>query len=234
MAARKRRAGPAVPANTRRGDRRAVVFTLAIGLLVLAVGVAVALSASSARRIATNGVVARSAAGTLSGSGTICELGERIPAGTGAIRISLGRNAHPQPAMRVVVAGGATRAVGNGDVSWGSQLTTAAIHPTVRQAATGSVCVVLQARQADASARMLIEPAEAAEGARVDGQQIPGRLHVEYLRPEPRSWWSFASTVVDRIGRGHAWSGASVALLAVLLTLTSILLASWQLVRSAR
>jgi len=62
-------------------DRRALIC-LVLGLLVLAVGIAAALSHSAQRRTGTNGVWPQLAAGELAAGQRACQDGELLPAGT--------------------------------------------------------------------------------------------------------------------------------------------------------
>jgi hypothetical protein len=48
---------------------------------------------------------------------------------------------------------------------------------------------------------------------------------MEYLRPQPKSWWSLASSIAYRMGLGRAVGGTWIVFLALALTLAVALLA---------
>jgi hypothetical protein len=67
-----------------------------------------------------------------------------------------------------------------------------------------------------------------------EGKPLPGRMHVEYLRPAEGSWWSMASATARRLGLGRAASGTWNALLVIALAALLIVLPSWLLTRELR
>lgn len=229
------REGGAPRAVRRGGGRAAAIATLAVGALLLAGGLAVTLSRADVRTAGTDDVTVSGIVATLHGGDRVCQDGERVPAGAAAIALSADHAGGPAPALTVELLDAATRAriaAGTTAVAWGLSTASVPLHPPVVRERAVRVCVALGARSSG-TARLLGAPAQGAQSATVRGTPLGGRLRVEYRRASAESWWAFAPTVVDRIGRGHAWSGASVALLAGLLTLTSILLAAWLLVRAS-
>jgi hypothetical protein len=147
------------------------------------------------------------------------------------------RRGPPRPALEaeLMAAGSGTRLAG-GVAVWSRDRATVALRPPLAREGPVRVCLRLGgggARGGGARVELLGAPADRAGGATDDGQPLGGRFRVEYLPAHPRSWWAFAPTVVARIGRGHPWSGGSVALAAALLALLSIGLAAWLLVRAS-
>lgn len=218
-----------------RGRRRRVL-TLAVGFALLAAGLVATLSQASARRTGTNGIPARSTFGTVEGPGTVCQFDERIPSGTAAIRVSLVGDPRATPRLSVALARAQTvRAASGPGARWdGPASVLVPLTTTLRRDLVGSVCIRFLAASPPAQYALLGIPIDPSEGASGDGEPLPGRLHLEYLGPGERSWWSLAGTIGRRMGFGHAWSGPSVALLALLLTFTSIALATWHLSRAER
>jgi hypothetical protein len=208
-----------------------VLATLAVGALLLAGGIAATLSRADQRRMGTNDVVIQALVGTVTGAREICQGDERIPAGTGAVRVSLVPGSEPRPAVAVAVgAPGSTVATGRGH-RWDGDSAIVALHPPVAREVAGRVGGGGPPPTANGEVGLFGAAAGSAVSATDDGQPLGARLRFEYLQSGVRSWWSFAPELVDRIGRAHAWSGSSVALLAGVLSLTSILLAAWLLVR---
>jgi hypothetical protein len=211
-----------------------VVATLATGLTLLAIALVATLSQAAPRRLGTNQIQTEEVFGATRGGGTFCQRYEQIPQGTGAIRISLfGVRGERAPPVRAVVADG-TRQLARGALPASrpgpSELIVIPLRRVVAHDATGRVCLTL----GTGGQLGLVGQATASKyAARSGGNALSGRLRIEYLRPGSESWWSFASTVAHRIAIGHPLPGSPAMLLVVLLTLASIALGSWQLVRRA-
>ena len=212
---------------------RLFAATLAIGLTLLAVGLVATLSHAAPRRTGTNGIATAEVFGSTKGGGTLCQRYEQIPAGTGAIRISLFGVGGRAPAVAVAVADG-SRSVARGRRAASrlapQQLVVVPLHPVVAHDAGGRVCVTLGTGGRLGIVGQATAPKFAARSGR---EPLVGRLQIEYLRPGHESWWAFASTVAHRIEIGHPLAGSSAAFLIVIFTLTAIVLSSWQLARRA-
>lgn len=229
--------GHELPDGSRERRRRRRI-TLAIGLTLVVAGLVATLSHAAVRRTGANGMPAKTSFGTTAGAPKICQPGERIPSGTAALRVSLVGTSQAPPRLSVsLLRGDATQASGAAarwdrpSASWhGGSVVLVPLAPTLRDDVFGSVCIRLPRGGAQQYGLMGV-PTYADEGTTVNGQHLPGRLHFDYLQAGERSWWSLAPALARRIGRGHAWSGPSVALLVALLMLTSIVLGAWQLSR---
>lgn len=223
-------------AAARRGGRRAAaIATLAVG--ALAVGIAAALSHAEVRRTGTNDVTLKGTVATLHAGHRVCQQGERLPAGTATLALTATRRGTPRPGLTLTLLDAATHApVAAGTATvWRDQTATVPLRPrSVRERAV-SVCLRMRdpGTAAGAAVTLFGGPASGVQSATVDGAQLGGRLRLDYLQAEARSWWSFAPTVVRRIGFGHGRSGPAGALAAALLLLTSIALAAWLLVRTS-
>jgi hypothetical protein len=221
-------------AVARRGGRRvAAIATLAVGALAVAAGIAVVLSHAEVRRTNTNDVVARGLVGTLSAGHRVCQDGERVPAGTAAIGLAAQSSGQAAGVLAVELLDLTTQArVAGGTAAAGrGATTTVPLRPSVRRERAVRVCLRLRAPATAAAVALYGGPADTAASAMDGSQALGGRVRIDYLGGTAESWWSLAPTVARRIGYGHAWSTSAVALLAALLTLTSIGLAAWLLLR---
>jgi hypothetical protein len=223
-------------ARRRGGGRTAAIATLAVGALALVAAIAATLSDASVRETGTNGVLVSGEVDTLRPGHRVCQDGERVPARTAVLELTATRAGTPPPALAVELTDAARRApVAAGTAAWGELTATVRLHPAPARERTVRVCLRLRGSggaAASASATLFGAPAAGAASATDDGARLGGRVRFDYLRAGAESWWAFAPTVVRRVGLGHAWSGSSVALLAALLTLASIAVASWLLVRT--
>lgn len=213
-----------------RAHRRAALATLTACALALAGVIALAFAQAHGERLRTNNVVP-SLVNTLHGSHLICQTQEVLPAGTAAVHLSLTRHA-VTPALTVTVLDettGAPLAAGR-IVRWDRAGARVALHPRPSRELPARVCFRLRAPES-AAIDLVGAAARELPSATDRGQETGGRIRIDYLATREQSGWPLASTVVTRIGRGHAWSGRSVALVAALLLLSSIAVAGWLLVR---
>jgi 4-amino-4-deoxy-L-arabinose transferase-like glycosyltransferase len=207
---------------------RTRVITLAAGLLLLAAGVALALSHRAVHPAATNNITTGEVLATKGPRAHFCQPREHVPAGTAKVRVSLGSLGPSAPRVELLVRDRAVRAKGTSDVRWSRHAVVVPLRSTLADDVAGRVCIRLTPNGPHERVRYYGEEPNLA-GA-VPGTVRSARLRFEYLYPAKTSWWQFAGTVMDRIGRAHVWSGRSVALTAALLTVVAIALASWQLV----
>jgi hypothetical protein len=211
--------------------RRARRLMLAIGLVLIAGGVAATLAHDAERRTGTNGIPATVFLGTMAHGEALCQTDEHIPRGTAALRFTAVSTSRAVPQLTVTLARGGVVQAKSSDAHWeGGDAIVVPFERPLDAGAFVEVCVRVHAAEQRPYAFMGVET-YLGEGASKDGQPVPGAMHVEYLSAGGGSWWSFAPTLMRRLGRGHAWSGAPVVALAALLMLTPIALSAWQLSR---
>lgn len=219
---------------SRRAARRAAIATLAVAALVVAVGIAVVLSHTAARRSGADDVTIAALVRRLHGAHRICQDGERIPAGTAALRVSIVPDSEPRAAMAldVTTEGGATVATA-GRYRWHGDSAVFALRPAVARELAGSVCVQIRTRRRDGAVGLYGNPVAAPSSATDGGSAIEARLRIDDLRAGRESWWALAPTIATRIGRTRPWLGSAAPLVAALLVLGSISTAAWLLVRTS-
>jgi hypothetical protein len=219
--------------GARGAARRATIATLAVGALALAGGLVATLSHATVHPAGTNDIVPIGVVDTLRAGHELCQEGERAPAATATIELTATRSG-PDAALAVAVAGASATRARPVAAAWpDGETAVVPLRPPVARERAIRLCLRLSGRAHGATVMLYGAPAEREASATDDGQPLGGRMRLDYLPASAQSWWTLAPTVVTRIGRGRAWSGSSVALLAALLTLTSIALAAWLLARTS-
>jgi hypothetical protein len=211
---------------------RNVKVTLAAGIAITIAVLAVVLTRSPPRVVHASSPPDNSIIGVNYGQAALCQTGETLPAGVGAIRLSVvaffGSN------IRVVAyRGSRILTEGRRGPNWTGASVTVPVEPVDRTTSHVRLCfafapnqeriVILgrptPTREAVVASRVSTlaprTPAEALEPS----QAIPlkGRVVVEYLAAGRSSWWSRVLSVARRMGIGHALSGTWLALLAAAL-----------------
>jgi hypothetical protein len=211
---------------------RAVPITVATGLTLLAGAIAVAASASPPVVAWASSAPAGAKLGFSYGPISVCQGDEVLPAGTSAIRLLIHS---PMVGPRVsveVLAGARVLTGGTRGSGWTAGAVAVGVRPLARTASGVSVCFAI------ARSPWLVgltgKRAGPAVAARAEGQVLPGRVGIEYLRAGRRSWWSRALVIARQMGLGHAGGGAWIPLsvLALIASLTG--LSSWLAVRELR
>jgi hypothetical protein len=200
---------------------RRVRIALAAGLLLTAAALVAVLSQSPTAVLATNSIPTLEELAQVPAAG--CQEGERLPAGTRAIRLSM--YAFTGPRVRVEALAG-TRVLASGEhgAGWSGATVTVPVSPVVRTASPVRICFTVSAlgERATAYGRET-RPAQAVREP--GGQVLPGRLSVEYLGAGHASWLSLVPTVARHMALGRAWSGIWVVYLLVLLMASALAVA---------
>jgi hypothetical protein len=199
--------------------RRSVVMSLAAGLTLTGIALVATLARAPLATIGANPIPAKEfieveEKGKLSN----CQPAGKIPSGTTAIRIGI-EGLDYSPALTVKVLQG-SRILREGHQPAGGVSAPTVTVPVGRfsHAVSGaSICPTVG--PALEPVRYYGMPAR----SNAQGNQLQtAALHVEYLRPSGKPWWSSLSSIAYRMGLGRAPSGTWVAFLALLLAIATI------------
>jgi hypothetical protein len=205
---------------------------LAAGLALLAVALVIVLSGSPQVLAGTNGIEPLgNVLASVPGGGSACQAGETLPAGSSAIRLSLGATAGPRVAV-AVRSNGEVVAHGVSAPGWLGDVVTIPVEPLGRAVRDATVCFAFAGAYERVSFFGARTPARGA--ARSGKGLLPGRVAVEYVRSGRSSWWSLALSVARRMGLGRARAGTWIALFVGALMAAAIAAASWSLIRESR
>ncbi len=208
-----------------------VKVVLAAALVLIVLALAVTLSHAPASTVAARSVPPEKTLVSGSGNASACQSGEVLPRDTSAIRIGVFQVSSSGVAVKVF-AGSRLITEGTLAAGWSGEGPTVPVKEIAHTVSPVKVCFYLLS---SISKTQLLgrktPPSEAAVG---EGQLLPGKMSVEYLRPGPRSWWALAGSVARHLGLGRAASGAWNAFLVMALAATVIALSAWILVRDLR
>lgn len=185
-----------------------------VGLLLGLAAIAITLSHSP---IAVAGVNTPQEApiGEPQPGSTYCQSHEVLPRDTSAIRLRSYAFLGPRVTLTVSEQG---RVVAHGErgSGWTGGVVTIPVNRLSTARSGLDLCFTFFTNE-DESIGLFGESTTQALAARAPNGPLPGRLHVEYLRPSHSSWWSLAPEVARRMGLGRAPSGAWSVLLAIAL-----------------
>jgi hypothetical protein len=207
--------------------------TLAIGLALTAIAVAIVLSHSPQVLAGTNAIkpLLEPALTSVPGGGSACQANETLPVGSSAIRLSLNATAGPRIAVNVL-SGKTVITHGEGTPGWIGSVVTIPVVPLDHAVRHTTVCFAFTG--ANERVSFLGVPTHKRSAATSGAHLLPGRIAIEYLRPGSSSWWSLALSVARHMGLGRAWAGTWIVLLVATLMATSIAFASWLTIRESR
>jgi hypothetical protein len=208
-----------------RVGRKPVAVALTLGLVSLVVALVVTLSRSPTVVASINSTPVE---GPIleGGSGTgACQDGEMLPAGISAIRLTLVASVGPRVSLTAlsgahVLTGGS---IGSG---WTSGNVTVPVKPLAHPVSGARICFELG--RSPETVQVGGGRAGAAPAATdTNGNTLPGRFTVEYMRAGHDSWWSMAETAARHLGLGRAPGGTWVALLLLVAMGTALVIALW-------
>jgi hypothetical protein len=205
-----------------------IKIVLATGLALTAIAVFVALLHSPATVARTNGSQPSAMLVVALSNAQACQAGERLPAGTTAIRLQLVATTGPRVAVQVL-EGGRVLTHGTHGTAWYGSTVTIPVGPVSHASRHATVC--FQLRELSGQVEVFGAPTSPAVAAKGGGKALPGRVSIAYLRPGRRSWWSLAGGVIQHMGLGRAASGTWIVFPIVALATAAIALGSWILVR---
>jgi hypothetical protein len=193
-----------------------------IGLVVLFGGIAALMSDSATRRAGVNPVRGdEELAGSSGDGGRLCQTGELLPKDTGAIRLSLSADPGNGPALALTARrGGRLLTRGGRAAGWSGGAVSVPVRRVTESNEGVRICVALGRTGAVSLHGAQLAP-RTPGSAVLDGAPVDGQMRVAYLRPGRESWWSYAPTVLHRLGLGRGWTGPWVpALICALLFAT--------------
>jgi hypothetical protein len=209
---------------------RSVAVAIAIGLVVTALAIAAVLTRSPLTVVGTNAVPTPLNVELAKGSVSTCQPSGTLPQGTSAIRIAIeARAVGPKVNLRVL-SGSHVVTEGQETSGWGpAPAVTVPIKRLAHTTKGTRTCISLGP---------LVEPIRFRGRARMShiakARLQAVTLHVEYLRPGSKSWWSLSSSIAYHMGLGHAASGTWIVFLLLALMLTTTGLASWLTLKELR
>jgi hypothetical protein len=210
---------------------RVVKMTLGIGVAVLIAVCAYALTRSPPR-VLRAGPKPSIYFGGLYGDGGACQANEVLPAGVSAIRLSI--LAYVGARIRVTAySGSRVLTKGSRGPEWTGTSVTVPVTPLSHSASHVKVCFEVSPNSESLFPRGREVPSsEALTG--LNGEQLSGRLDIEYLGPGQGSWWSRVLTVARHMGLGRAFSGTWIVLLIAAMVAAVGILAGGLAVRELR
>jgi hypothetical protein len=180
--------------------------------------------------ISTNYVSTEQALGPFARGAMVCQAGERVPASTTALRISL--EGQVGPAVYVTLSHGQQLVSGGHlNAGWVSDSPTFPLQPPVATPVDAKIC--LTRGPGGMRVELAGNATHGALAATVNGRPVSGRMRVEYLARGNRSWLSLAKHVARRLGLGHAPAGTWIVLPLAALMATAVALGAWLLMREA-
>jgi hypothetical protein len=201
-----------------------IAVALGVGLALTAIAVAAVLARSPLRVAGTNSVPPSQYA-ELRNTGRLsnCQPSGTIPKGTSAIGVGV-EGLFFSPAVSVeVLAGSRVLSEGHQIAGGVSGPTVTVPVETFTHTVTGAlVCTAIG--PAKEIARYYGVPRHTTAPATNELQELT--LHMKYLRPGPKSWWSLASSIFRHMGIGRSPGGTWVAYLVIVLMLAIVVAVS--------
>jgi hypothetical protein len=208
---------------------RSVKVALAAGLALLALAVGLTLLQSPLSVAASNKVPGNETAIWQTHQGaTYCQAHESLPSGVSAIRIWLVAAAGPRVSV-VVSSHGHVLTSGSRPSIWVGGSVTVPVKPLPRAVSDVTVCTSF--RLGDETIDVQGSVTSAAVAAYDGRTRLYGRMGIEFLRPDKRSWASQALEVARRMGLGRAAAGTWIVLLALALLASIVALVSRMILR---
>jgi len=177
-------------------------IAIGIALAIVLGTLAVVLSGRERRLLGTNSLVVGSkfAVGVPPHEGTRCQYGVLVPKGTGTLRLFAGLAAPATPAVGpidVTIAASHGHPVAIGNVKRvGTQTLLVPIDPLRRTLRSAEICVVNRGVGAVVFAGAQT-PVQLEFRDKVRGEAVED-VRVDFLTPNPHSWWSVATPIARR------------------------------------
>lgn len=193
---------------------RRVRTALAAGLALLVVAGALVLSEHPLVVLASNSIAPHTTLGVAGNNATACQGGERLPAGTRAIRLSLWALTGPAIELRAISAGHLVTSGERGS-GWDGERVTVPVR-AVSAPTAASICFAIPTAGVEHVTLLGSDTIPAAAAYAGNGKALAGRLRIEYLGRGDSSWLALLPSVASHMGLGRAWSGIWVVYAVVL------------------
>ncbi len=200
-----------------------IPIVLTIGLVLTALATAVAVSRSPLVLISAGSTQIEGGLTGLKSGSVVCQSGEKLPAGTSAIRLPMGSPYGPSIKIEAR-SNGRLLTEGSRGGEWVGP-TAVAVRP-VPHTTSANVTVCVKLGTVTEGTSLSGGKAGHARPATLNGSPLPGRTRIEYLKPGPKSWASQASAIAKHMGLGNASGGSWIVFLLIALMVTIIALAS--------
>lgn len=201
---------------------RSVTVALAVGLALTAIAVVVTLAKSPITVAGTNSVPIRVEGELEKGDVGSCQSTGTIPSGTSAIRIAIEPHDIGPKVTVKVTSGSRILAEGEQPAGWGSASTvTVPVKRFNHAVSAARICTTIGATVQPFRFRGMRRPAPVGANKLQDVN-----LHMEYMQPGPKSWWSLIPSVAYHMGLGRAASGTWIVYLVLALMIAVAVLAS--------
>ena len=189
----------------------------------MAVAATVVLAQSPLTVAGTNSISAAQYIELEKGHLNTCQPSGALPRGTSAIRIGIeGRSF--SPAVTVKILKGPHVLKEGQQVAGRGATPTVTVHVNHLTQAVNGAQICTTVTPTGETLRFYGKPKRSP--ASNANQLQNAELHMEYLRPRSKSWWSSASSIAYHMGLGHTPSGAWVVFLVLALILAVIIIAS--------
>jgi 4-amino-4-deoxy-L-arabinose transferase-like glycosyltransferase len=198
---------------------------LVAGLVLLVLAIGVTLSGSPMVVVHTNSITDGPSIAEAATDAGACQGGEVLPGGVSMIRLTLRSITGPRVSLTALSG---THVLTSGVVGsgWIGGSVAIPVKPVARTTSPVQICFRLgPTKEVVGIMGAPTSPAVAARSR--EGKALPGRIRIEYLRADERSWWSVALVVARRIGLGRAASGSWIVLLLIALMAMVVAGASW-------
>lgn len=206
---------------------RSVKVTLAAGLALVAIAIGLTLL-QSPLSVAASNKVPGTAIWTTTRGATYCQAHESLPPEVSAIRIWLDAAAGPRVSV-VVSSRGHVLTGGSRPSIWVGGSVTVPVRPLPRASSDVTVCVSFPLGEET----IFVDGGTTPAGVAAYEGTVPlyGRMGIEFLRPDTRTWASQALEVARRMGLGRAAAGTWIALVALALLASIVVLCSRLILR---
>lgn len=206
-----------------------VRVVLAIGLIAIAVGLAIDMSGRAIRMAGTNHINVPAFVAAVPSNGTLCQPEVVLPKDVHSVEMLIGTYGHPMPSVVTsLVADGRQMRTGWLPAGAPEGYVTLPLRNPEGHEASGMLCLKL-----GKAAHTVVfggdEFAADESAVRIDGHPVAGRVGLVYKRARPESWWQMLPTLSERFGVGKASFFDDWTLPVMALLLAGVLIATVRL-----